>query len=212
MYGRAALLTWGLGFILAEFAGIGLAYLAYISGVGEVPSGSIADAVIVIVRFLFLVYMAKKVSVNLANAVCKPLPAKKHSLTLIMLVAFTALLDYCLTVSTSGVYKPQLLGYSYYAECNALWGFPLKIAYYLSEVVVMNYMYILAKKAWKFSKPPMTAGMVFLILGWAVLHAFTKNILVALYAVLLVVIFYTGYEYTGSPITPIILWFTVLMI
>jgi len=51
------------------------------------------------------------------------------------------------------VYKPQLLGYSYYAECNALWGFPLKIAYYLSEIVVMNYMYILAKKAWKFSKP-----------------------------------------------------------
>ena len=76
----------------------------------------------------------------------------------------------------------------------------------------MNYMNILAKKAWRFSKPPITAGTLFLILGWAVLHIFTKNILVALYAIVLVMIFYVGYEYTKSPITPIILWFTVLIV
>ncbi len=76
----------------------------------------------------------------------------------------------------------------------------------------MNYMYILAKKAWSFSKPSITAGTVFLILGWAILHIFTKNVLVMLYAIALVLILYIGYEYTKSPITPIILWFTILIV
>jgi len=76
----------------------------------------------------------------------------------------------------------------------------------------MNYMYILAKKAWEFAKYPITAGTIFLILGWAVPHLLTKNVLVMLYAMVLVIILYVGYEYTKSPITPTTLWFTILII
>jgi hypothetical protein len=93
-----------------------------------------------------------------------------------------------------------------------LWGFPFKVAYYLSEIVVMNYMYMPAKKAWALSKPPITAGTLFLILGWAVPHIFTKDVVVALYAIALVILFYTGYEYTKSLITSIISWFIVLIV
>jgi hypothetical protein len=214
MYRRALLLTWGLAFIAAELAGLGTAYLAWLHGVAASLTGSIADIVIVALRFSLLTYISRRIGVVLTNAVYKPPPTGKRSpLVLILLVGFVGLVDYYITVSTSGgTYEPQLLGYSYYVEQGVVWAFPLKLAYYLSEITVMNYMYILAGMAWRFSKPPITAGMIFLIFGWAALHLFTKSLLVAAYAAFLVITFYLGYEYTNSPITPILLWLTVLIV
>jgi len=40
-----------------------------------------------------------------------------------------------------------------------------KVAYYLSEITVMNFMYIPAKKAWKIFDQPIIAGMVILVFG-----------------------------------------------
>ncbi len=45
--------------------------------------------------------------------------------------------------------------------------FLVEAAYHSSEIMVMNFMYILAKNAWKILEQPVIAGMVFLILGWA---------------------------------------------
>ncbi len=58
MYGRMAILVWLFGLVFAELLGIGSAYLAYLSGVNEVFSGSIADIIIVSTRFIFLAYIA----------------------------------------------------------------------------------------------------------------------------------------------------------
>ena len=212
MYKKAALLTWILGFALAELIGIGLSYLVYMQGIAKTFSRFISDIVIVGTRFLFLAYIAEMCSISLSNAIYKPFLLRRHLPLLLITVTFVAILDYSVTIIAMGAYGPQLLGYGYYAEHGMLWGFPFKVAYYFSEIVVMNYMYILAKRAWSFPKSPITAGTLFLILGWAIPHIFTKDVMVALYAVALVILFYTGYEYTKSPITPIILWFTVLIV
>jgi len=177
---------------------------------GQVLVYVISDMVIVTVRFSSLLYFSKMSRVSLADAIYKPLRMNRS--ILLCLIICIVLLDYLLTMSTYGVYKPQLLDYNYYVEKGLLWGFPFKILYYLSEIIVMNYMYILAKNTWSFTKHHITSGTLFLILGWALLHIFAKNVLVAFYAVVLVILFYLGYEYTGSPLTPIILWFTVLIV
>ena len=212
MYRRAVLLTWGFSFILAELIGGGLAYLAYTRGAYEALSVAVADVAIVSLRLLFLIYIAGATLVSLANAVYNPLPAKRGLPVLLIAVMFVAVLDYQVAVITGGSYEPQLLDYGYYLERGALWGFPLKVAYYFSEIVAMNYVYVLAKMAWRPLKPPITAGTLFLVLGWALPHVFTKDVLVALYAAALVVVFYVSYEYTETPVTPVVLWFTVLIV
>jgi len=214
MYKGMAILSWLFGLVFAELLGIGSAYLTYLSGVNEVFSGSIADAIIVSARFLFLSYIARVASVNLSSAIHKPLPKRSSQLLFLATLAFIViLLDYSVTVYTSNKpYKPQLIGYRYYAEQGAVWCFPLKVAYYLSEIIVKNFMYIPAKKAWKILNRPIIAGIVFLVLGWALPHVFTKSVFVAIYAIVLVVIFYSGYELTSSPLAPVILWFIVLLV
>ena len=110
--------------------------------------------IIVVARFLFLTYIAKISRVSLANAIYKPSLTGKGLAILFIVATCTIIFDYYITIiATNGAYEPQLLGYSYYLKQNMLWGFPLKIVYYFSEITVMNYMYILAKKAWSFSKP-----------------------------------------------------------
>ncbi|MCD6428425.1 MAG: hypothetical protein J7L12_02270 [Desulfurococcales archaeon] len=215
MYGKAAVLVWVLGLISAELLGIGSAYMARTFGVGEVFSGGVADIVTVSARLLFLAYVARATSVNFSNVIYKPLPSRSSQLILLAaLVAVVGLLDYFITAyGSSRPYEPQLMGYEYYAERGAIWCFPFRVAYYLSEVVVvMNYMYVLAKKAWKLFNRPAAAGVAFLILAWALPHVFTKNVFVAAYAAILATILYVGYEFTGSPLTPIILWFAVLLV
>jgi len=214
VYRRIVILLWFFGLVFAELLGIGLAYLAYMSDMNEVFSGSIADIIIISTRFLFLAYIARITSINLSSAIYKPLPRRSTQLLfLVALIFIVLLLDYSITVYTSSKpYEPQLMGYKYYAEQGALWCFPLKVAYYLSEITVMNYMYMLAKKAWKIFGKPIIAGMLFLVFGWALPHTFTKNVFVAVYAVALVIIFYSGYELTNSPLVPITLWFTVLLV
>ena len=212
MFKRAVLLTWGLAFILAEITGIGVSYLAYVQGVSGILSGCIADMVIIIVRTLTLICIAKSYDVSLAYAVYKPLPMGRGLIILPMVVLCVIILDYLVTIVFYGSYSPQLLGINYFIEQKLLWAFPFKVGYYFSEVIVMNYMYILAKRAWPLLRPPITAGTIFLVLGWALPHILTKNVIVALYAIVLVVIFYVGYEYSKSPLTPITLWFTILIV
>lgn len=214
-YRRAALLAWLLGLVLTEVLGLSLAYFAYNCCIGEVYAVGVADAVIVTIRFLFLSYIAGEAGESLTFAVYKPAPRGRKILLLLGLAVAVALLDYYFTASVYANSKPyelQLVDYGYYAGHGVAYLFPLKVLYYFSEVVAMNYMYILARKAWGIFKYPFTAGTLFLVLGWALPHALTKDVLAAVYAVALTVVFYTGYEYAKTPVAPIIMWFTVLVV
>lgn len=213
MFKKAVLLTWSLAFIMAEILGLSVSYLAYtFYNIKGILCGAIADIVIVTIRFFILIYIARMCGVSLADAMWRPLPRLRKWVVVLVAITAVILFDYFITLGVYSVYEPQLLGIENFIRNNALLLFPFKIAYYFSEIVVMNYMYILAKKAWVFLKPPITSGTLFLIFGWALLHLLTKNIIVALYAICLVVIFYVSYEYSKSPITPIILWFVVLIV
>jgi hypothetical protein len=211
-YGKWLLLTWLAGFILAELLGVSLAYLAYRSGVGVIAATCVADSATVTARLLVLILVARRTALSLASAVYKPLPGRSSALILAVFAAVTAGLDYVVTVLAYGGYEAQLLGYTYYLERKALWAFPLKVAYYLSEVVVMNYMYLLACRVWRWSRRPITAGTLFLVAGWALPHLLTKSLIVAAYAAALVLLFYTCYEYARTPIAPITLWLLVLTV
>ena len=101
MYGRMAILSWIFGLVLAELLGIGSAYLACLSGVNEVFSGSIADVITISARLLFLSYVARIASVSLSNAIYKPLPKRSSQLLFLATLAFIViLLDYSITLYT----------------------------------------------------------------------------------------------------------------
>lgn len=213
MYRKALVLVWFFSFVLAELLGISLAYLVYLYSANEVVSGTLADIITVAVRFLSLAYIAKVVDISMSSAIYKPLPSRRSAPLLLILIAVVALIDYYVSsYGSGGIYEPQLLDYSRYVGRNVIWGFPFKITYYFSEITVMNYMYVLARRVWGELMGLITGGTLFLVLGWALLHVFTKNLIVAVYAVVLVLFFYTGYENTRSPLTPVILWFTVLIV
>jgi len=212
LFKKVALLAWGLAFVLTEIIGIAALYLAHILGMTSILGGSIADITITIVRFLILIYIASSCRVSLSHAIYKPLPRGIGIITVSMMTSCVVVLDYFITIMSYGRYIPQLLGVEHFIKHGLLWAFLPKIGYYFSEITVMNYMYILAKRAWPTLKPPITAGIMFLILGWAIPHIITKNIVVALYAIVLVIIFHAGYEYSKSPLTPIVLWFTILTV
>ena len=127
MFKRAVLLTWGLAFILAEITGIDVSHLAYVQGVSGILSRCIADIVIIIVRSLTLIYIAKSYGVSLAYAVYKPLPMGRGLIILPMVVLCVIILDYLVTIVFYGSYSPQLLDINYFIEQNLLWAFPFKV-------------------------------------------------------------------------------------
>lgn len=213
MYRKALALTWLLAFAFAEALGVTFVYLAYMMGVDELFYVAISDLVIVLARFSFLIYISKQVSgVDLKYAVFEPLIGVKKTILLGIFILTIAVLDFSISTVIYNSYTPQLMEISYYLNKGILWLFPLKVLYYFSEITVMNYMYLLARETWPQFKPPITAGTLFLIITWALPHIVTKNFLVAIYSIILVIVFYMGFEYTDSPITPVLLWFTAIII
>lgn len=124
-----------------------------------------------------------------------------------------AILAYLINFATSPVgVATTVVQYSSFIVGGALWTIPFSVANYLSEIILLNYLYMLAKRTWSTTRSHELAAIIFLILGWASLHAITQNAVTAAYAVALVPIFYLSYEYSGrSPITPILLWFVTLV-
>ncbi len=212
-YGKGLLLTWGVAFVLVEVLGLILVYLTYSSGLPMIYSIFFRDVLVTSLRFPILEFIIYHISgLSLRNTLAKPLPGVREIKMIFIGVIFIAIIDYLIAIVVNGTYSPQLADYQYYMINNAMWFYPFRIAYYLSEITVMNYMYILSKNVWRILEPPITSGTIFLIIVWALPHLITKNMAVALYATILTVILYAEYEYTGSPLTPVILWFASLII
>jgi hypothetical protein len=146
-----------------------------------------------------------------------PLPKKPKTATVFFIgIALVVISNILIGIQTNGAYTASLLGVSYFVTNGGtpalILGFPIQALYYFSEIVVMNYMYILAKRGWSWRKGPLTSGTIFLILGWASLHTITKDVFVALDGIILVLIFFCAYEYAEkSPLAPVVLWFAQLI-
>lgn len=202
-----AILAWGLGFILAETIGVIVNLGATGDGLGVIPAAGLASLATVAFRFAVLSMLPAITGLRLRNAVYFPGLRLKQLRIVLLGVIIVSLSSYL-----ENSFSVPLMGISYFLESGAAWAFAAQVLYYFSEVVVMNYMYILASNGWRWRRGPISSGTLFLILGWALLHAITKSAEVAVYGIILVVILYAGYEYTGSPLTPIILWFVELIV
>ncbi len=206
----ALLLIWGLAFILAEAAGVVVS--SQVSSLGlETLGTSVGQLATISVRILALVYFASIIGIPVSAAYKKPLPSK---LPLLLATSVAvAILAYVVDLATSlGGRVTTLIHYSNFIVNGALWTVAFSVAYYMSEIVLLNYLYMVAKKSWSILGSPALAAMLFLILAWASLHAITQSLVTAVYAIALVPIFYLSYEHTGrSPISPMILWFVTLV-
>ncbi len=204
------LIVWVLGFILAEAGGVAVS--SQFTSLGFQTLGvSIGQLATIVVRILVLVYFAPVAGLTLSATYRKPLPSR---LPLVLSIAVAmAILAYLVNLATSPVGRPTtVIQYSSFVIGGALWTIPFSLTYYLSEIILLNYLYMLAKRTWSAAWSPTLAAIIFLILGWASLHAITQNPVTAAYAIALVPIFYLSYEYSGrSPITPILLWFVTLV-
>ena len=213
MYYREAILIWAFGLVLPEILGLFVARLILSYGLDRAYAIGLAAGVIASIRLLLTVYIARVVGVGLTSLIYRPLPVKPAQLLLLItLIVAVAVIDYIVTTTIRGSYKPQLADYKFYAEHGVIYLFPFQLAYYFSEIVVVNFMYLLAKKSWSLLGSPIAAGIAFVILAWALPHVLTKDFKVAIHASILAILFYTGYEATGSPLTPIILWFVILLV
>jgi hypothetical protein len=154
---------------------------------------------------------------SLKEAIYMPLPKKPKTATVFLIgIALVVVSNILIGIQTNGTYNASLLGVSYFVTNGGtpalVPGLPIQALYYFSEIVVMNYMYILAKRGWSWRKGPLTSGTIFLILGWASLHAITKDVFTALDGIILVLIFFSAYEYgEKSPLAPVVLWFAQLI-
>lgn len=201
-----AILAWSLGFILAETLGVIVGFEAASGGLGAISASGLADLTTVASRSIVLAILPAITGLKLRNAIYSP-RLKRKQLHVILLGTIIIFISSYLENS----FSIPLMGINYFLDNGAPWAFVAQILYYLSEIIIVNYMYILARAGWKWRRGPITAGTLFVILGWASLHAITKNAAVAAFAVVLVLILYTSYEYTKSPLSPIILWLVELI-
>lgn len=214
MYYKEAVLAWILGLVLPEILGTFTARIALSLGLDKAHAIGLAVAITASIRLLLVVYITGIVETDLTSLIYRPLPTKSvEVLYLATFIIAIAIIDYiATTIINGGTYKPQLADYEHYAKNGVLYLYPFQLAYYFSEIVVVNLIYLLAKRSWTLLGSPIIAGVAFVILVWALPHVLTKNFKVAIYASILAVFLYTGYEATGSPLTPIILWFIVLLV
>lgn len=207
------LVAWALGLILPEILGMGAARLAAGRGMGEAYSMGLAVAAISVSRLAVLALMAERLGVDLAGITYKPVPGEFQAVTLLALALATAVLDYIVSKwSNGGVYQPQLAEYRYYRMHGVVYLYPFQVAYYITEVIALNLMYITARNTWTLLGDSIIAGLSFVIIFWALPHTLTKDPAVALYASLLALILYSGYEATGTPLTPLLLWLIVVLV
>lgn len=204
------LLIWGLAFILAEAAGVVVS--SRMSALGlETLGVSVGQLVTIFVRIPALVYFAPFTGIPVSAAYKRPLPSKLPYLFAISVAV--AALAYVVDVATSpGGRVTSLIHYSNFVVNGAIWTVAFSAAYYLSEIVLLNYLYMVAKKSWSILRSRRLPAILFLIIAWASLHAITQSLVTAAYAIALVPIIYLSYEYCGhSPVSPIILWFLTLV-
>jgi hypothetical protein len=214
----SAILVWLLAFIGAEtFGSVFISFIATTHGVNTIDAYSVSQAGTVAFRTVFLIFLSSVSALGLREALYRPIPKKSRTILVILIgIGLVLVSNVLIGIQTSGIYKASMLGAFYFLNNGGIsaliFGLPIQAVYYFSEVVVMNYMYVLAKKGWMWRKGPLTSGTIFLILGWASLHAITKDVFVAIDGIVLVLIFYFAYEYSEkTPIAPIILWFTQLI-
>ncbi len=202
------MLAWGFAFILAEAIGF-VASSGLSSVAGIAIAVSLGQAVTVIIRVVAITFLAPRTGVALSGIFRSPPP--KRAPVLLAITLSTGVLAYLVNQGVS-LNVTRIIQYSNFELDGAVWTVPFAIAYYLSEIVLLNYLYMLAKKSWTLLGSQSLAAAVFLILGWASLHAITQNLVTAIFAVALVPILYASYEYAGkSPLTPILLWFVILV-
>lgn len=201
-----AVITWILAFVVPEVAGIGFGDIIQASN-ASIEYVLISEwTVMTVGTFGFIYLISRYTGIGIADAVYKP-PGTKRSIYVILLALLVIIpLSY---FSNSSSFP--LLSAKYFVENNAVLAFPFEVVYYFSEIVVVTYMYIMANKGWEWRKGVLTSGTIFVIVGWALLHVITQSALVAIIAVLTVILFYVSYEYSKSPIVPIILWFAFLI-
>jgi hypothetical protein len=199
------ILAWFFGFILAETFGVIITSQGIVYGISSMSSGALGNATIVSSRLVSLMLISRMSELKLKDATYAPFPKRKWFPVILTGIIASFTLSYVVNG-----YQLQLLGLNYFIRNAVPWAFPLQIVYYLFEIVVMNYMYLLAAKGWLWRRGPVTAGTLFLLLGWASLHVITKDVLVAVSGVVLVLILYVSYEFARSPLTPVILWLAYL--
>jgi hypothetical protein len=186
-------------------------------GIAPILGYSLSQAAALIIRIISLVILSAFSVLGLKDAVYTPYPRKMKTAAIIVIgIGLVFVSNFLIGIQTSGVYHPELLGALYFLSNGGLFpfllGFPIQLTYYFSEIIMMNYTYVLAKKGWSWRKGPITSATIFLILGWASLHAITKDIFVAIDGIVLVLLFYITLEYAEkSPMGPIILWFAQLI-
>lgn len=201
-------MAWASAFILAEAAGFALSSLLT-STSPEALDVSLGQSLTIVVRMVVIVLLAPRTGVALSNTYRSP-PPKRLSLLAGVIVS-TGVLAYLVNLSSIPV-GSSIIQYGNFEIGGALWTVPFAGGYYLSEIIMLNFLYILAKSSWSLLGSPALAAIVFLMLGWASLHVITQGLATAIFGLALVPIFYVSYEYTGkSPIAPILLWFVTVV-
>ena len=106
----------------------------------------------------------------------------------------------------------QLMDYRLYKKNGIKRFYFLRVLYYFSEITVVNILYLLGNEAIKLSYPLLTGGLIAVLVGWALLHEFTKDLNTVLDVTLYSLVAFTVAYYTGSMVFPIIAWFLILII
>ncbi len=199
-------ITWLLAFLVPEVVGIILAYTlerfqliqeyALISEWSAMSAGT----------FGFIYLISRYTGIGISNVVYKPIGTIKSVHVLLLGLLAIIPLSYL-----SNSFSFPLLSVGYFIKNNSLLAFPFEAMYYFSEIVVVTYIYIMATKGWTWRRGVFTSGTIAVILGWAILHAITKDVFTTVIAIVAVILFYIFYEYSKSPIAPIILWFAFLI-
>lgn len=202
-----AVITWILAFAIPEILGLVAGSVSQDHHITAEYVSILEWTVMITGSFGFLYIISRFTRVRISEAIYVHRP--------VIQIAYPLLLGAFLIVPisfASNSYSIPLLGVNSFLKSNSLLAFPFEILYYFSEIVVVTYMYIIAASGWAWRKGPFTSGTIFVIVGWAALHAITKNIFVALVAVGLAIILFLCYEYSKSPLVPILLWFTFLIV
>ncbi|MEB3757232.1 MAG: hypothetical protein GSR76_00015 [Desulfurococcales archaeon] len=106
----------------------------------------------------------------------------------------------------------QLMDYRLYKK-NRIQRFCfLRVLYYFSEITIVNTLYLLGNEAIKLPCPLLTGGLIAVLVGWALLHVFTKDLNTVLDVTMYSLVAFTVAYYTGSMVYPIIAWFLILII
>lgn len=201
------LTAWSLAFLFAE--AIGFFVTSELSSfAGTAIALSLGQTVTVVVRMVAIVLLASITGVALSSIYRSPRPTRAR--VLLATIIATGVLAYLVNLSSGNA--SRLVQYSNFEYDGEVWTIPFSTAYYLSEVLLLNFLYILGKKSSTIAGSGPLAAIVFLEIGWASLHAVTQSLVTAVFALALVPIYYCSYELTGrSPLTPIFLWFVTLI-